>query len=124
MCFLGSDEVAMNLKIAVFIILGFCTNACHRRVADANLASEDAPKKSKPIFTIGKDTTHVTGPLDKDGYIDYAAALNEQLGKGVTAENNANVLFWKAVGPRHYGKELPAEYFRLMGMDAPAEKGE
>ena len=48
-------------------------------------------------FTISKETTFVTGPVDKDGYIDFAAALNERLGKGVTAENNANVLIWKAI---------------------------
>jgi hypothetical protein len=43
-----------------------------------------AAKQKKPNFTIGKETTYVTGPVDKDGYIDYAAALNERLGKGVT----------------------------------------
>ena len=31
------------------------------------------------------------GPLDKDGYVDFEAALNERLGKGVPPEKNANV---------------------------------
>src|SRR5713226_5079350 len=85
---------------------------------------ESAPKKHRGRFTIGKETTYITGPLDKDGYIDYAAALNERLGKGVTAENNANVLIWKAIGPRPEGKEMPAEFFKLMGMEPPPEKGD
>jgi hypothetical protein len=83
-----------------------------------------SPKKPKGKFTIGKDTTYVTGPLDKDGYVDYAAALNERLSKGVTPENNANVLLWKALGPHPDGRAMPAEYFKLLGIKAPPEKGD
>src|SRR5262249_44673721 len=57
-------------------------------------------KKRKPRFTVGPRTTHVTGPLDRDGYVDYEAALNQLLSAGVTPANNANMLFWKAIGPR------------------------
>src|SRR6516225_2280245 len=82
-------------------------------------------KKHRGKFTIGKETTYVTGPLDKDGYIDYAAALNERMGKGVTPENNANVLIWKAIGPRpEGGAGMPVEFFKLMGIAAPPEKGD
>jgi hypothetical protein len=89
----------------------------------------DTPAKStvtrKPNFTVGKDTTYVTGPVDKDGYVDYSAALNERLGKGVTPETNANVLIWQAIGPRPLGgKPMPTEFFQRMGMDEPPEKGE
>src|SRR5438128_12034498 len=91
-------------------------------------AKEDKPKgsaekKHRGTFTISKETTYVTGPLDKDGYIDYAAALNERLSKGVTPENNANVLIWKAIGPRPEGATVVAEFFKLMGMEVPPEKG-
>ena len=55
-----------------------------------------ADEPVKPKFPLGRETTFVTGPLDKDGYVDYAAALNERLGKGVTPDKNANVLIWKA----------------------------
>src|SRR6266852_4930537 len=85
---------------------------------------EGAAKKHRGRFTISKETTYVTGPLDKDGYIDYAAALNERLGKGVTAENNANVLLWKAIGPRPQRETMPSEFFQLMGIEAPPAKGE
>src|SRR5260221_8028407 len=80
--------------------------------------------KPKGKFTISKETTYVLGPLDADGYIDYAAALNERLGKGVTPENNANMLLWQAIGPQPEGKPVPAEFFRLMGMPPPPEQGE
>ena len=69
---------------------------------DDKFAIQPAPK-----LPLGKDTTYVTGPLDKDGYVDYAAALNERLGKGVTPANNANVLLWKALGPHPEGATMP-----------------
>src|SRR6266446_2480599 len=84
---------------------------------------EGAAKKHRGKFTISKETTYVTGPLDKDGYIDYAAALNELLSKGVTPENNANVLIWKALGPHPVSAMMSAEFFRMMGMEPPPEKG-
>ena len=52
-----------------------------------------APKR-KPKFTVGKETTYVTGPLDKDGYIDYAAAVNKRMSAGIKPDDNANVLLW------------------------------
>ena len=51
-------------------------------------ADADGPR-AEPKFPLGKDTTYVTGPLDKDGYIDYEAALNDLLGKDITPEKNA-----------------------------------
>jgi peroxiredoxin len=84
----------------------------------------DQPHSSKGKFTIGKETTFVTGPVDKDGYIDYVAALNERLRQGVTPENNANVLIWKALGPHPDGSNLAPEFCKLMGMEVPPEKGE
>src|SRR5882724_7209102 len=84
-------------------------------LAAADDNKEATPKKHRGTFTISKETTYVTGPLDKDGYIDYAAALNERLSKGVTPESNANVLIWKAIGPRPERREIFAEFFRQLG---------
>jgi hypothetical protein len=86
------------------------------------LAGDDQPSPKVPV---GKETTVVTGPLDKEGYIDYAAALNEQLGKGITPEKNANVLIWKAIGPRpEGGNGMPAEFFKQLGVEEPPAKGD
>src|SRR6266568_4980406 len=84
---------------------------------------EVAAKKHRGHFTISKETTYVTGPVDKDGYIDYAAALNERLRQGVTPENNANVLIWQALGPHPDRRAVPPKFFIVMGVEAPTEKG-
>jgi hypothetical protein len=86
--------------------------------------TEPKAQKTRGKFTVGKETTFVTGPLDEDGRVDYAAALNERLGKGITAENNANVLIWKALGPHPEGARMPPEFFKLLGIEAPPEKGD
>jgi hypothetical protein len=80
----------------------------------------------KPVAKVplGKGTTVVTGPIDKNGYIDYEAALNERLKKGMTPETNANALLWKALGPRPDGARMPAEFFKQMGIEEPPEKGD
>src|SRR5579875_913175 len=95
-------------------------------VAVALLAAKDDAdtKKPKPRFPIGKETTYVTGPLDAEGYIDYAAALNEHWRRGVTPENNANVLFWKALGPHPEGATMPAEFFKWLEIKPPPEQGD
>ncbi len=86
--------------------------------------SDKLEPKFKPKFTIGKETTFATEPVDKDGYIDYVAALNERLKKGVTPENNAVVLLCKALGPRPEGGTLPAEFYEWLGIAEPPEKGD
>ncbi len=61
-------------------------------------------------FVISKETTYVTGPVRKDGTIDYVAAINEHLSAGITKENNAAIPMLEAIlqiaeeqGP-HYEK--------------------
>ena len=74
--------------------------------------------------TISKETTHILGPLRKDGYVDYVAALNERCSRGVTPENNMVVLFVKATGPGNVEEEHRDEYFRLLGIPPPPTKGD
>jgi hypothetical protein len=62
--------------------------------------------------------------VDASGQIDYAAALNQRLSKGVTAENNANVAIWKVFGPTSpQGDTVPAGFFDKMGMQTPPTNG-
>ena len=84
-------------------------------------ADEKPPAAKLPI---GKDTTVVSGPIDKNGYIDYEAALNDILGKGSTPENNANALLWKAFGPKPEGSNMPPEYFKRLGIAEPPPDGD
>ena len=84
-----------------------------------------AKAKSKPTkLVISKETTYITQPLTKDGYPDYVGAINRRLGEGVTAQNNANVLFWMAHGPHPEGTTMDSPFFKLMGVEAPPEEGD
>ena len=96
-----------------------------KRPPDTNEAQQGTEKKKtwKLQFTIGKETTIVTEPRDEDGYIDYAAALNERLRKNIAPETTANVLIWKALGPRPERRTGPAEYFRWLGIESPPDEG-
>jgi hypothetical protein len=82
-----------------------------------------ADGKPAPKVLLGKDTTVVTGPLDKDGYVDYEAALNDRLGRGISPERNANALLIKALGPMPEGARVPAEFFRRLGIEEPPAGG-
>ncbi len=88
--------------------------------------SKKEPKHNPVIgFTISEETTYVTGPLAWDGRIDYATALNEKLGRGITPENNANVQLVNAIGPmpRNAGTARDA-YYAIQGMEKPPEMGD
>ncbi|HLW64827.1 MAG TPA: hypothetical protein VKS79_05860 [Gemmataceae bacterium] len=85
---------------------------------------EAKPKYPRGKWTLSKETTFITEPLDKDGYPDYISALNKRLRADVTPENNANVLIWQALGPHPDKSNLPPEYFKWLGIEAPPEKGD
>ena len=83
------------------------------------------PKSPAAKLTLGKDTTYVMGPLDKQGYVDYESALNAELSRGVTADTNANVLLWKAFGPTpEGGSGMPTAYFKWLDTTEPPKDGE
>ncbi|MGD0898188.1 MAG: alpha/beta hydrolase [Thermoguttaceae bacterium] len=87
-------------------------------------AETQPAKRPSVAVTISKETTYITGPWRKDGYVDYVAALNERCSKGITPENNAAVPFLKAMGP---GEILPYhrdEYCRMLGIRPLPEKGD
>jgi len=82
-----------------------------------------AEPKVAPAVPVGKETTFVTGPIDKDGLIDYEAALNERLRKNITPEKNSAVLFWRALGPQAGGTKH-ADFYKQLGMTEPPAKGD
>jgi len=103
----------------MFVAGSLLLTACWIGAGDA----KDEKKDKKPAFTVGKDTTYVLGPKYKSGHIDYFTALNERMSKGVTPKNNANVLLMRAFGPKPEGARMPAEYYKWLKIDEPAEKG-
>lgn len=50
--------------------------------------------------TQSKSTSFLLGPVHPDGTVDYAAAVNDILGEGVTDANNAVVPMLRALGPK------------------------
>ena len=108
-----------NKLIMTSLILIFCFSTF-----SSASSAEDKPAKPRPKITISKETTFITEPLDADGYPDYVAALNQHCSRGVTPENNAAVLFWKAVGPAEIEPERREQYFKMLGMAPLPEKGE
>lgn len=86
-------------------------------------AADDKPPA--PKLPLGKDTTYVVGPLDKYGYIDYEAALNAELSKGITSDKNANALLILALGPAPEGGDgLPPAYFKWLDIPMPPKEGQ
>jgi hypothetical protein len=118
----------LRTLLAALLVIGASVfdSASERALRPLLRADEPPPpkadKKGTPGLKINRETTYITAPLDKDGNVDYVAALTELLGKGVTPENNANVLLIKALGPG--AGDRPPEYYKLLGMDQPRAKSE
>jgi hypothetical protein len=91
---------------------------------DPSPGKKPPEKKAGPAFTLSKETTYITEPLRKDGYPDYIAALNQLQSKGVTPENNAAVMFWKAAGPNAISEKTRKRHFELLGIPPLLEKGD
>src|SRR5690348_13806609 len=80
--------------------------------------------KAQPLVTISKETTRLTEPLRADGYVDYIAALNQELSAGVTPENNAAVDLLYASGPEVIPANIRNNYLKLLGVPAPPKQGD
>ena len=109
-------DVAVCAVIGMMWLVLLSTGFSRADEPKANQAKSPAKEAQKPLFTLSKETTYVTGPLRKDGSVDYVAALNVQMSRGVTAENNAAVLLHQVVGPGDVLPEFRAEYFKRLGI--------
>ena len=78
----------------------------------------------RPAVTFSKATTYISGPLRKDGYPDYLAAIDARYREGVTPANNSAVLYLRAVGPGSIPVKERQDYFARLGIDPLPEKGE
>lgn len=94
------------------------------------LAQNDKDEKAKPKavvpppkITISKETTWATEPLRPDGFVDYLEAVNRRHSKDVTAENNACVLLYQAMGPSPQGDRMPDRFFRRLGIEPLPDEG-
>jgi len=93
--------------------------------ADSASADTKPPGARRPVkITISKETTYLTAPIRADGWLDYAAAINERCNRGVTPENNAATAFWRAVGPKDIPKEKRGQFFGTLGIPPLPDKGQ
>lgn len=93
--------------------------------AEPGAVAEDAPAQPRRLpYRVSRETTWITRPLRADGSPDYVAALDAAMRAGVTPENNAVVLYWRALGPKAIAVESRAAYFAKLGMDVPPEEGD
>jgi len=76
-----------------------------------------SPEDSVPPIRISRETTFLVSPIRDDGRVDYIAALNQQLQKDVTPENNSAVMFRRAIGHSDLSVETTDEYFRMLGIE-------
>lgn len=67
-------------------------------------------------FTISPETTYVTEPVDSLGYVDYEAAVNQRLSKGIKPEENAVVFLLKATGPNPERGNLSDRFYQSLGV--------
>ena len=81
-----------------------------------------SPKTSASRIRISRETTYLTGPLDKEGRVDYLAALNERASKGVTRENNAAIPLMHALGASVIDAKVRDRFFEMLG-ERPADRG-
>src|SRR6188474_1129382 len=95
----------IEMKLALWLVV-FVTWSGVAAAAD-----NDVPF---PPFFLAKETTYFSGPLRRDGTVDYVAAMNEQLGRGVTKENSAAVPFLEAVMSGPEGNQQRAHYARVL----------
>jgi len=79
--------------------------------------AQDAPMNiaSSPI-TPAEDTTVFLGPLDSDGMVDYVAALDREMSKGITEANNAALLIVRALGPKFFDDSTRPEALKQLGL--------
>lgn len=87
------------------------------RADDAPRDADGKPAPAQTILPVSKETTRITKPLDDEGFVDYVAAVNEIASRGVTPENNFEVVVRRVLGPEEILEEDRAAYFEKLGID-------
>jgi len=107
------------MAVAVYV---WATGFLGASLCPAGEPASRATTRPKPKFTISAATTHILGPVNADGTINYAAAFEARLGQGVTPANNAAILLLRALGPEYLPKEARAGVLKRLDMASlPAE---
>ena len=90
------------LLAAVLFVPPRCSQADEQPAVPRSGQQNHQPQQDsrpQPRITVSQKTTRIFEPLDKNGFVDYRAALNRMDSKDMTPENNAAVLFVRRLGP-------------------------
>lgn len=82
------------------------------------------PPAKQTHIRVSKKTTHITTPLDAEGYVDYLAAANLRQARGVTPDNNWEVAARRVLGIGDVPEAMRGEYFRRLGIPVPPAEGD
>lgn len=74
------------------------------------------PPPATFTVTIDKATTHIVGPDDGDGFVDYVEATNLRHGKGVSPENNWQVVLRRVFGPLDWDEASDVAFYHRLGI--------
>jgi len=77
----------------------------------------------RPEPTYSRETTWYDGPVNFDGTVDYAAALDARLGEGVTRETNAAVEFVRLFGPSSLRGDNASGTLERLGLEGLPDEG-
>ncbi len=112
------SRVAIVALCALFGIQMFIASPLAQsedQVAEAKPGEGKHSKYARSPITISPETTVIAGPILENGYVDYIAAMNQQLSQGVTTENNAALLLLQVTGPHEIGRNT-AQYCQMLGV--------
>jgi hypothetical protein len=123
-------SVEFPIVVALAMLASACLIRSQSAAADRKSPSQagkspppERTQKPKRPLTISKQTTYLVGPLDRDGYVDYLAALNHLDSRGVTPENNAGILLVRAMGTSDLAPEERTRFYQLLGIKPLPEAG-
>lgn len=94
------------------------------KAAQPAAPAKAAKLKAIPKITISKETTWATEPVGASGFINYLTVINRRTSVGITPENNAAVMLYRATGPAPENvQRQPDRFFQLMGIDPLPDQG-
>ena len=98
-------------RVGIILLLAVCGYAAWRL--------------AHPVYRvrISRETTYLTSPLRPNGMVNYVAAINQKLQKGITEANNAGPLLIQAIGPRIFPDGVRERVMGQLGMPPLPEKG-
>lgn len=105
---------------ATLLLMLFATQGPSPAKADEPDQEVRAEKVAKQkIITISKETTWITEPLDKEGFVNYLKAIDQRLAKGATSKNNFEVVVRSVMSPNEISEDIREEYFKRLGTPVP-----